>query len=238
MVMQKLLGLFLLFVSTLTFASEKSVYDFSWLDKDKEVYVLQNRKFRKNKRLYVGTTFGKSLSGAFVDRMTGSAYGGFFFGENWGLELSYSKASNSTNATHDAVKQAGTVAFYRKIDSDMTAHLVWSPFYSKINTFNKIVYYDWLFGAGISSITTQDNRNEFKKNTAESDVLTEETAIAYSWFTGFRFFLTEAWSFRMDFKGTHSNADRAVDNGTSNSFDIKKTWFHYYDFKLGVNYTF
>ncbi len=235
--MKKLLGLFLLIITSITWASEKSVYEFSWLDKDKEVYVLQNRKFRKVSTFYLGTTFGKSLSGAFVDRYTGSLYGGFFFTENWGLELSYNKASNTKNATHDAVNTAGAVAFYREIDTDMTAHIVWSPFYSKINTFNKIVYYDWLFGAGVSSITTNDNRNEFNKNSVDKDTLTSESSIAYSWFTGFRFFINENWSSRVDFKGTHSNADRAIDNNAS-GFDLKKSWFHYYDFKLGINYTF
>jgi outer membrane beta-barrel protein len=238
--MKKLLGLFLLIITSVSvMASEKSVYEFSWLDKDKEVYVLQNRKFRKASTVYLGTTFGKSLSGAFVDRYTGSLYGGYFFSENWGIELSYNKASNTKNATHDAVNTAGAVAFYRQIDSDMTAHIVWSPFYSKINTFNKIIYYDWLFGAGVSSITTQDNRNEFKSESdSQHDELTSESSIAYSWFTGFRFFITENWSTRVDFKGTHSNADRAIDSDTANQFDIKKSWFHYYDFKLGINYTF
>lgn len=236
--MKSLLGLFLLIITTAAIASESSVYDFSWLDKDKEVYVLQNRKFRKAGSLYVGTTFGKSLSGAFVDRLSGSLLGGFFLNENWGIELSYSKSSNTTNDTHDAVKKAGTVAFYRKIESAMTANIVWSPFYSKINTFNKIIYYDWLFGAGLSSITTKDNRNEFKaESDPNHDLLTEETGMAYSWFTGFRFFITENWSARMDFKGTHSNADRAIEAGSGN-FDIKKSWFHYYDFQLGINYTF
>ena len=34
-------------ISGVVVANEKSVYEFSWLDKDKEIYVLQNRKFRK-----------------------------------------------------------------------------------------------------------------------------------------------------------------------------------------------
>lgn len=34
--------------SSYTFSSEKSVYDFEWLDDDKEIYVLQNRKYRKD----------------------------------------------------------------------------------------------------------------------------------------------------------------------------------------------
>jgi outer membrane beta-barrel protein len=234
--MKKLLGLLLVFATTITWASESSVYDFSWLDKDKEIYVLQNRKFRKAKSAYVGGTLGKSLSGAFNDRLSGNLLGGFFFTENFGLELSYTKASNSTNATHDAVKDAGTVAFYRKIDSALTAHFVWAPFYSKINTFNKIVYYDWLFGFGGSTITTEDNRNEFDKGSADEDTLTQESSFAISWFTGFRFYLSDSWSTRIDFKGTHSNAERAIQDG--GSFKLEKSWFHYYDFQVGLNYTF
>jgi len=235
--MKKLLGLLLIISTSLVWASESSVYEFSWLDKDKEIYVLQNRKFRKAKSVYIGGTLGKSLSGAFVDRVSGSVHGGFFFSENFGLELSFTKASNSTNDTHDAVKGAGTVAFFRQIDTELTAHFVWAPFYSKINTFNKIIYYDWLFGFGGSTISTKDNRNEFKQSSLEKDTLTTETGFALSWFTGFRFYITDSWSTRLDFKGTHSNADRAVAAGT-NSFDIKKSWFHYYDVKLGLNYTF
>ena len=235
--MKKLLGLLLLSLTSLVWASEDSVYEFSWLDKDKEIYVLQNRKYRKAKSVYLGGTLGRSLSGAFNDRLSGSLLGGFFFTENFGLELSFTKASNSTNATHDAVAKAGTVAFYRQIDSALTAHFVWAPFYSKINTFNKIIYYDWLFGFGGSTISTEDNRKEFNRDSADQDTLTQESSFALSWFTGFRFYLSDSWSARVDFKGTHSNADRAVQDGT-NDFKLQKSWFHYYDFQVGLNYTF
>lgn len=235
--MKKLLGLLLLTLTSFVWASEDSVYDFSWLDKDKEIYVLQNRKFRKAKSIYLGGTLGRSLSGAFNDRLTGSLYGGFFFSEDFGLELSFSKSSNSTNATHDAVKKAGTVAFYRQIDTSINAHFVWAPFYSKINTFNKIIYYDWLFGVGGSMISTQDNRKEFNKNSIDKDTLTEESSIAISWFTGFRFYINDSWSTRVDFRGTHSNADRAIQEG-NDEFKLQKSWFHYYDFQVGINYAF
>jgi outer membrane beta-barrel protein len=235
--MKKLSGLLLLLTTAVAVSSEKSVYDFSWLDKDKEIYVLQNRKFRKAKTMHVGGTLGRSLSGAFNDRISGSVYGGFFFTEDFGLELSYTKASNTTNATHDAVKKAGTVAFYRQIDSELTAHFVWAPFYSKINTFNKIVYYDWLFGLGASTVSTEDNRNEFNTVASNKDDLTAESNFALTWFTGFRFYINQNWSTRIDFKGTHSNADRAIADGT-NDFKLQKSWFNYYDLKLGLNYSF
>jgi outer membrane beta-barrel protein len=169
--------------------------------------------------------------------VSGSVYGGFFFTEDFGLELSYTKASNTTNATHDAVKKAGTVAFYRQIDSELTAHFVWAPFYSKINTFNKIVYYDWLFGLGASTVSTEDNRNEFNTVASNKDDLTAESNFALTWFTGFRFYINQNWSTRIDFKGTHSNADRAIADGT-NDFKLQKSWFNYYDLKLGLNYSF
>lgn len=228
----KLLGILLLTTLSLqAFSSENNVYDFSWLDPDKKVYVLQNRKFRKSGKFYLGTTFGRSVSGAFIDSMEANVYTGYFFKEDWGIELSYTKSSSSTNSTHDAVNLAGAVAFYRALDTVTTAHLVWSPFYSKINTFNKIFYYDWLFGLGFSSYTSMDNRNEF--GVTNKSELTKDSGIGVSWFTGMRFFINENWSSRVDFTGMHTNADRAL--GVD---DLEKSMFHYYHFRLGINYTF
>ena len=39
--------LFSLLVTSHVFANEKDIYEFSWLDPDKEVYVLQNRELKK-----------------------------------------------------------------------------------------------------------------------------------------------------------------------------------------------
>lgn len=223
--------LLFLALTTITYASESNVYDFSWLDPDKEVYVLQNRKFRKSGKLYVGGTYGNTISGAFIDSSDFNFHAGYFFHEDWGLEVSYSKASGKTNKTHDGVnEQAGAVAFYRKIDSSQSAMLMWSPFYSKINTFNKIFYYDWLFGAGFASITTLDNREEFNN---DDSTLTSESNTTFSWMTGFRFYITDSWSFRMDVRAIHLNAEMVIDDD-----DSEKQWSHYYNFNLGMNFTF
>jgi hypothetical protein len=56
-----------LIMSTLVMADEKSLYNFSWLDNDKEIYVLQNRKFRKDGSFYVGATGAYNLSQDFLD---------------------------------------------------------------------------------------------------------------------------------------------------------------------------
>jgi hypothetical protein len=39
----------------------------------------------------------------------------------------------------------------------MGAMIKWSPFYGKINTFNKIIYFDWAFGLGMGSFETESN---------------------------------------------------------------------------------
>jgi hypothetical protein len=77
---------FCFLITTSVMASEKSVYDFSWLDKDKEIYVLQNRRYRKAGTVYLGLTGKKTISGAFIDSYGGTARGGFFFSEDWGIE--------------------------------------------------------------------------------------------------------------------------------------------------------
>lgn len=221
-----------------SFAGEDNVYDFSWLDSDKEIYVLQNRKFRKKSRVYVGGMLGRSINGAFIDSSRITLHGGFFFQEDWGLELSYVKAEGQTNTTHDSVKeQSNAVAFYRKIDTELSAMLLWSPFYSKINTFNKVFYYDWMFGAGFSTVSTLDNRNEFDDASPDSNKLTNESNTGISWMTSFRFYINQNWSSELRFRATHVNADYASED-ESNADTTEKRWIHYYNFNFGVNYTF
>ena len=231
--MKRGLSLFLLFITTTVFAAEDSMYDFSWLDQDKEVYVLQNRKFRKKSNLYIGGTLGRSVSGAFIDSNEVNLLGGFFFSEDWGLEFSYTKANGETNKTHDAVNVQAARAIFRKIDTAMNAMVVWSPFYSKINTFNKIFYYDWMFGLGISNAITLDNRKEFSTG-SDSDELTEEAVSGIAWMTALRFYITQNWSTRIDFRANHYNADMAITSET----DTEKRWSHYYNINVGLNYTF
>ncbi len=232
--MKRLISLMTLFISTFVFAAEDSMYDFSWLDQDKEVYVLQNRKFRKKGNLYIGGTVGRLTNGAFIDSNEVNLIGGFFFSEDWGIELSYTQADGTENTTSENVgAQGGAVAFYRKIDTAMSGMLLWSPFYSKINTFNKIFYYDWMFGLGMASVNTIDNRNEFPGGSS-ADVLTEDSVSGPTWMTALRFYINPSWSTRIDFRAIHLNTDVAVDGED----DTEKQWSHYYTINAGLNYTF
>ncbi len=234
---------FLLFMtltmSSLVLADEKSLYHFSWLDKDKEIYVLQNRKFRKDGRVYIGGTLAYNLSQDFLDAYGGTVRGGYFFREDWGVEFLYGKNSSTESDTAKGVKEQGAFPYYREIDSVMGAMLMWSPFYSKINTFNRIVYFDWMFGLGVASISTKDNRRLFDSSVPSSqrNALTSENNVGVLWNTGLRFYLNENWSIRLDITGMNYKADKTKADQSSNKSTASKL-FTSYDLGLGLNYAF
>lgn len=226
----------LLAVSSVAMAAESSLYNFSWLDKDKEIYVLQNRKFRKDGKVYIGGNAGKTLSGAFIDGYGASLRGGFFFREDWGIELVYGKGLGGENTTAKGIKEQGTVPFYRQVDSFTGGMLMWSPFYSKINTFNKIFYYDWIFGVGAARVSTKDNRRRFENQNDSS--LTSESSMSFLWTTGMRFYVTENWSVRLDFTGLNWRAERFGKPTTSGTVQKKEDYFNNFDVALGLNFAF
>lgn len=219
-------------------ANENSLYNFSWLDNDKEIYVLQNRKFRKDGNVYIGATAAYNLNQAFLNSYGGTARIGYFLSEDWGIEGVYGKNSSSENDNTKGIRERGIKPFYRQIDSFMGAMLVWSPFYSKINTFNKIVYFDWIFGVGPASVSTKDNRNGIDPSVpiADRNTLTSENSVGAVWDTGFRFYINENWSLRLDVTGITYKADKQKSDNTTGS--KASIWFTSYDLGLGLNYAF
>lgn len=236
--MKKLLLVVMCLISTLSMAAEKSLYDFSWLDRDKEVYVLQNRKYRKDGKVYVGATAQYLLNGAFINSYGGAFRAGYFFNEDWGIELIYGKNSGSENDTAKGVREQSTVPFYRKVDTYAGGMLMWSPFYSKINTFNKIFYFDWMFGVGVAQIQTLDNRNLFDTASQSRNTLVTESQIGGIWNTGFRFYLTDHWSLRLDLTGLAYSADKTKRQGQSGPTSKATKLFGTTDLGLGLNYQF
>ena len=105
--------LFLIFImlGKESYSGESSTYNFSWLDPDKEVYVLQNRKFRKKRSLFLKAGFGKSLSGSFVDSTQLQARAGFFFKEEYGVGVLYSKNNGKANETSETVGKFISIPF-------------------------------------------------------------------------------------------------------------------------------
>ncbi len=232
------LKLFLLLsVTTFSFSSqadEKSIYEFEWMDQDKQIYVLQNRLFEKNKKLMLSLLGSRTMSNKFVDTYYGVIKAGYYFNEDWGLEMVGGFGTGSVNDTAKNVRTQNAVPFYRQIDHYFGALVNWSPLYGKFNAFDKIFYLDWYFGAGLASINTSDNRTEFAVSSDRT--LTSDSHMGAIWHTGLLFNLSNSWMIRFEFQGIHFKADLiSEDNNVQNS---KQTFFHHYDLNLGVAFKF
>ena len=222
------LVLFTLVFTTNLFANEKDIYEFSWLDPDKEVFVLQNRKFRKAEHLYVNAGGGITTSGAFVDATSIQGRIGYFFSEDWGLEAIYAKNSGKENDTAKGVRSSGsggtgTTPFRRIVQNYKGAMLLWSPFYSKINTFNKIVYMDWIFGVGYAQLKEKNNKLRFINGPISEGVETEETHSGIIWEAGLKFYVNESFSIRTDLTAVHYSANNVSTSGTSTKSNFDST---------------
>ncbi|MEI8346284.1 MAG: outer membrane beta-barrel domain-containing protein, partial [Pseudomonadota bacterium] len=209
-----------------TRASETSVYSFTWLDPDKEVYVLQNRKYRKVHKLHISAGYGMTTSGAFVTSSAVQGRLGFFALEDWGAEFVYSKNNGKENETalavrHNGSSGAGAIPFRRIVDNYMGGLLQWSPFYAKINTFNKVVYMDWILGAGYAKLQETNNRLYVRTPSDPGNHETTEDHNGPMWGTAFKFYLTEYFYVRLDLTGIHYRAQRA----TADSNVSDQTWY-------------
>jgi outer membrane beta-barrel protein len=224
------------------FADEGSTYSFGWLDKDKEVYVLQNREFRKVQTFNFNLAYGLSLSEAFVDETAIQGRIGYYFWEFLGLEILYSKNDGKPNSNFTGITGGygtgsggpGSVPFYQIID-DYTGIIVnWSPFYSKINLFNGIVYLDWTFGLGLLAVNQRNNAQAMVEGSdAESkSVLASELDSGIIFQTSWIFYLSRFFSIRADIMGLW------YEGNVPSSGEVKKEVSSQWDAVLGVGFRF
>lgn len=197
---------YVLLLSFFANADEENLYEFEWLDKDKKIYVLQNRLYNKSGRFHLSLMGGMDTSSKFVDTYYGSFKGGYFFTETWGVEFGHTIGDGKTNVTAKSVTEQNAVPFYRQVTSVSHINIIWSPFYGKFNTFDQIYYLDWFIGLGAASITDESNQNQFVD--IDNNSLTSENHTGLLWNTGFLFFLSNSWSIRFEFQGIHYKALR------------------------------
>lgn len=156
-------------------AAEKDLYDFLWLDPDKQVYVLQNKVHKKEHTFYANIGTGLGLSSTFQDTSLFHGNAGYSFSEEWALETFYTQYSNKDNEALENLKRLnGSIPFIRKTKNNFGLMAKWSPFYGKINTFNKIFYFDWSFGLGLGKINTESNA-ENVANAASANIYKAES---------------------------------------------------------------
>lgn len=157
--LQRLFFIFTFIFSASTYAGEEDLYDFLWLDPDKSVFVLQNKIYPKDKSYYLDLGYTlMNLTSTFQNTSAAQLKAGYYFKEEWAIELSHIQYSNESNSALDSVELvAGLAPFIRRPLNSTTIFAIWSPFYGKINTFNHIYYFDWSFGIGTGVYNMESN---------------------------------------------------------------------------------
>lgn len=202
-------------------ADEKDLYDFMWLDPDKKVYVLQNKVHKKSNTVYLNVGYGLGLSSNFQDTSMLHGNFGYYLNEEWAIEGIYTKYSNSDNEALENLKKLnGSVPFIRKTDSNYGLLVKWSPFYGKINTFNKIFYFDWSFGLGIGKLNTSSNATSVSIP-AQANSYSDEKYTSVIAKTGLSFHATKNFHIGLDLIMNNYKAPGPTINGNAPSSKIR-----------------
>ncbi len=204
-------------------------FNFSWLDPDKKVYVLQNRKYRKAGRFGLSVSGGTNLSNPYKTEYLYSGKGTFWITEQLGVEGFYTGLTNSDSGNFTALKNVNSTAlpFVRENRSYYGGLAMWAPFYAKINLFNIILYFDWYFNAGLGQIRTAFDQNRLA---GAGPNYKFENLTTFLFGTGQSFYIGKSFQIRLDLTGMAYRATSA-DNVTIKTFTN-------FDFSAGVGYLF
>jgi outer membrane beta-barrel protein len=217
-----------------SYAAEDDLYDFLWLDQDKKVYVLQQKVYQKKHSFYANLGFGFNQTNDFFDSTLFNLTTGFYFNEEWALELNYNTYSNKINDTYKALGYLnGSIPFSRQLLNTYGVMAIWSPFYGKVNTFNKIFYFDWNIGAGISIVNSESNKDTAENNST-ADIYTKENYTGFNLKTGLKFHVTKRIHVGADIQILYFQAPGVVKTGVP----VTKKWRSNTDvvFSIGMSF--
>jgi outer membrane beta-barrel protein len=210
-------------------------YNFSWLDPEKKIYVLQNRKFKKSGGAQIFVLGGMGLGETYRKAFQYQPRIGYWFNEDFGLEAFYTGRSNSENGAYGSLSRAlgaGTSPYIREINNQFGVLFNWAPWYAKINVFNSILYFDWYFSMGAGSMGTQVGEKT-KETAALSKPWVTENLFAVYLGTGHIFHLSERFMVRLDFLAHFYSA--AIDGGnTATGASNDKAIFSNTSLNLGI----
>ncbi len=198
-------------------------YNFSWLDPDKKVSVLQNRKFRKANRALLSLNLGIADTNAYRKSTAIDPRLAYYFSEAWGVEVFYSIFSNSKNSTAEALETTSVSPGIIEIKNQVGVLLHWVPWYAKINVFNTILHFDWYFTGGVGSM----NADLIPGNQNAGFAQTTKSLTAYYIGTGHLFHVSDKFKVRIDFRNAFFQAPQRAVTGS----DI---FFNSMTFQLGL----
>src|SRR5262249_21341202 len=122
----------------------------------------------------------------------------YYFSEGLGLEAVYERTFNVPNNTYKALLSTNTSGFplLREIQSEEGLLLHWVPWYSKINVFNDILYFDWYFEGGVGAVNTQVNTVGPNGGAANINSYVSDNHTGFFLGTGHQYHISEVFTVR------------------------------------------
>lgn len=202
-------------------------YNFNWLDPEKKIYVLQNRRYLKAGRPMVTLMGGTGFSSPYRTTFNADARGAFYLSEAWGIEGFFTYTGNSPNANFTALEGTGSnvLPVVREFHTQYGGLVHWVPWYAKINVFNQILYFDWYFAAGAGGVNYgMFNSSSDGVTVNRAEVIRSDFALFFG--TGHLYHLNERFLVRLDFTGAVYNAPVFGSGGAS-------AWYSNLNFGIG-----
>jgi outer membrane beta-barrel protein len=216
--------------ASVTPSSSDDEYNFNWLDPEKKIYVLQNRRYLKANRLMLSALAGVGFSNPYRSAYNFDPRITYYFSESWGIELFYTLTANVVNSTFNAL--AGThsniLPVIREVRSQWGGTAQWVPWYAKINVFNKILYFDWYFNAGAGDMRAA------VYNSSADGITTNPNEVDQDYFafylgTGHIYHITDSLLVRLDFNAAIYTTQIYGTGGGA-------TWYSNLNFGAGVGW--
>lgn len=173
-------------------------YDFNWLDPDKKISVLQNRKYLKALRPEISFLVGPSFNSPYRISLNLDPRASFYFTEWLGIEGFFHYTFSDESATFKALKGTGSdvMPVVRELRYEFGGMVKFLPWYAKINVFNLILYFDWYFGLGGGAV---HNARDVRAKLTDAAVMVGEDRPAGVFSTGHQYHLGNHFLARLDF---------------------------------------
>lgn len=180
----------------------KKLEDKYWSAKDEDYGVVQNRTYSKAGKFYGSIVAGTLINDPFAKAKPTGAMFGYYFSEDFGVELSYLNhdAKRNENVETLANQSYNVAPNYNLVKKAITASATYTPFYAKMTFMNKsILYFDMGFTAGVGT-TSYDQVTKASMN--DPEVFTSKTGQHFE--LGFmqQMFVSKNVAFRLDYKNT------------------------------------
>lgn len=207
--MRRILVFAMMIMPTLSFAQDKGasdkvdlkqLEDKYWAAKDDDLGVVQNRAFTKEKRFYGSLSTGPLINDEWIVGSINTLSLGYFFNEQWGLELGHKAGALKKNDGVDQiVMRNGLQPDHNIFLSSTSLYGIWVPFYGKMSLLDrKIIYFDMQFALGVGQINYENQLDA----TETPNVAQTTTGISFD--IAQHFFFSNHFAVRVDLKNTWS----------------------------------